>query len=101
MTIYLHFAIPVGNLTACRAKTDNIEGFPGLTNSFRLACRAKGGNGTTPTHMIGSGPVSEAEAAYLDVNLPQSYVKQTWGQYPTLQAFLDAGGLEILPLAGV
>lgn len=72
---YRAFVITAGNLTASKAKLEakGQEGnflYPGLPGLFKTALSPSGAGNAT--HYISAGLFSDAEAAYLEAQLPAS-----------------------------
>jgi hypothetical protein len=74
--------IPNGQLTASLAKTENVQGLPGISGMFRTKLRQLAGQ--NPTHNASAGWMSPAEIAFLKANLDPTFMvyEPAAGQQP-------------------
>jgi hypothetical protein len=79
---YQVWIIPNGQITASLAKTENVQGLPGISGMFRTRLRNVAGQ--NPTHNASAGWMSLEEVAFLLANLDPSFMvyEPAAGQQP-------------------
>jgi hypothetical protein len=72
MNLFNVWIIPNGQLTASLAKTENVQGLPGISGMFRTRLRNIAGQ--NPTHNASAGWMSQEEVSFLRANLDLSFM---------------------------
>lgn len=72
MNRYQVWIIPNGQITASLAKTENVQGLPGISGMFRTKLRNIAGQNAT--HNASAGWMSAEEVAFLQANLDAAFM---------------------------